>query len=208
MNRETTAPAGRLTRRESQEATRQRLVAAAIELYARAGVAGTSLNAVAEHAGFSRGAVHGNYAGKDELAAAVAASVAGALAPQLAAVLAAPAPSGERLAAYIRTFLEFCARQPDSARALIAVVEHFGRRDPQYYGDRAAASLGDLVALFEDGQRRGEMRDFDPRTMAFAVRTVLDSAAARLSASQDDAARTTAEITALFAAATRSEAAA
>jgi AcrR family transcriptional regulator len=197
--------AARLTRKESQEVTRERLVASAIELFARSGVAATSLNAVAEHAGFSRGAVHGNYASKDELAAAVAESVVGELGPQLQQRLQAQAPSGERLAAYIRTFLEYCSRQPDATGALIAVVEYFGRQRPQYYGDRAAASVGDLVALFEEGQRSGDMRSFDVRTMAFAVRTVLDSTAMRLSADQTGVGEVTAEIVALFTAATRGE---
>jgi AcrR family transcriptional regulator len=197
------APAARLTRRESQEETRKRLVASAIELFAQSGVKATSLNAVAEHAGFSRGAVHGNYSGKDDLAAAVAESVAGELAPKLQQVLAAPGPSGERLTAYIRTFLEYCSQRPNAAGALIAVVEYLGRQRPQYYGDRAADSLGDLVDLFEEGQRRGEMRAFDARTMAFAVRTVLDTAAMRSRAAQIGDGDLAAEIVALFTAATR-----
>jgi AcrR family transcriptional regulator len=195
----------RLTRKESQVETRRRLVAAAIELFAQSGVAATSLNAVAEHAGFSRGAVHGNYSSKDELAAAVAESVVGELGPQLRECLQAEAPSGERLAAYLRAFLEYCSAHPDATGALIAVVEYFGRQQPQYYGDRAAASVADLVALFEEGQRAGEMRAFDAPTMAFAVRTVLDNTAMRLSAKPNDVGEVTAEIIALFTAATRSE---
>ncbi|MBF6212803.1 TetR/AcrR family transcriptional regulator [Nocardia puris] len=193
----------RLTREESQRETRRRLVASAIELFARQGVAATSLHAVAEHAGFSRGAVHGNYAGKDDLAAAVAETVVSELAPTLSRILAERAPSGERLATYIRTYLEYCARNPDAAGALLAVVEYFGRRDRGYYRDRATDSLDELVTLFEEGGQSGEMRVFDTRTMAFAVRTVLDSAAMRLSAGQVDAERLTTEIVALFAAATR-----
>lgn len=195
----------RPTRKESQEATRHRLVASATELFAKAGVAATSLNAVAEYAGFSRGAVHGNYDGKDALAAAVAESVVGALGPQLERVLAGPESSGDRLAAYIRTFLEYCADHPNAAGALIAVVEYFTRQRAQHYNERAAASLDDLVGLFDDGQKRGEMRAFDARTMAFAVRTVLDSAALRLANGWADAAELTTEITAMFIAATREE---
>jgi AcrR family transcriptional regulator len=205
VNSKTQTRAARLTRKESQEATRRRLVAAAVELFAQSGVAATSLNAVAEHAGFSRGAVHGNYASKDELAAAVAESVVGELGPQLQEGLQAATPSGERLAAYIRTFLEYCTEHPDATGALIAVVEYFGRQQPQYYGDRAAASVADLVALFEEGQRNGEMRAFNAPTMAFAVRTVLDNTAMRLCANQTEAGDVTAEIIALFTAATCSE---
>jgi len=182
-----------------------RLVASAIELFARDGVGATSLNAVAEHAGFSRGAVHGNFSGKDELAAAVTESVTGGLAPELRRVLSTSEPAGVRLAAYIRTFLEYCAKQPSAAAALIAVIEHAGRRQPGNYGERAAAAIGDLAALFEEGQQRDEMRSFDTRTMAFAVRTVLDNAALRLAADQAGATALANEIAALFIAATRKE---
>ncbi|WP_206795465.1 TetR/AcrR family transcriptional regulator [Amycolatopsis sp. MtRt-6] len=194
----------RLTRKESQEETRRRLVASAITLFARSGVAGTSLNAVAEHAGFTRGAVHGNYSGKDDLALAVAETVAGELAPQLERTLAAPGSGGDRLAAYIRGFLSYCAKRPEATSALIAVVEYLGRADRGFYNERAAASLGDLIELFEEGQRNGEMRTFDAKTMAFAVRTVLDSAAARMCGTDVDVEALTDEIVALFEAATRS----
>jgi AcrR family transcriptional regulator len=193
----------RLTRKESQEETRRRLVASAITLFARSGVAATSLNAVAEHAGFTRGAVHGNYSGKDELATAVAETVAGELAPQLTQTLTTPAPSLDRLAAYIRVFLAYCAQHPDGTGALIAVVEYLGRADPGYYSDRAAASLGGLIELFEDGRRSGEMRTFDAKTMAFALRTVLDSTAALMRATETDVETLTMEIVALFVSATR-----
>src|SRR5699024_678958 len=46
----------------------------------------------------------------------------------------------------------------------------------QPYGQRSADSVGDLVALFEEGQRRGQMRSFDPTTMALSLRSVLDAA--------------------------------
>ncbi|MFT3876298.1 MAG: TetR/AcrR family transcriptional regulator [Propioniciclava sp.] len=198
-------PATRLTRKESQQTTRARLVASAITLFARQGVGATSLNAVAEHAGFSRGAVHGNYTSKDELAAAVAATVADELTPQLQQTLTSPLPSGERLTAYIHTFLDYCAQNPDAAGALIAVFGHRGRVDPQHYRERAMAALGDLIALFEEGQCHGEMRAFDTTTMAFALRTVLDNTAALLRDPGADAGALAAEIAALFTAATREE---
>lgn len=203
--RTTDAPPPRLTRKESQEETRQRLIASAIALFAENGVAATSLSAIAEHAGYTRGAVHGNYAGKDALLAAVAETVVGELAPQLERILRAPEPSGTRLAAYIRTFLGYCARSPQAAGALIAVVAHLGRETGRHYAGHAAASLADLIELFEDGQRRGEMRAFDPWTMAFALRTVLDNAAAHLRTGDADADALATEIAALFAAATRRE---
>ncbi|GAA3558235.1 TetR/AcrR family transcriptional regulator [Kribbella ginsengisoli] len=61
----------RLTRAESQARTRETLVATAIELFLRDGYAATSLEKVADEAGFSKGAVYSNFRNKDELCLAV-----------------------------------------------------------------------------------------------------------------------------------------
>ncbi|GAA5089032.1 TetR/AcrR family transcriptional regulator [Nocardia iowensis] len=58
----------RLTREQSRQQTKQRLLAAAAELFAERGVNGTSVEQIAERAGFSRGAFYGNFADKHELA--------------------------------------------------------------------------------------------------------------------------------------------
>lgn len=63
--------AKRLTREESREQTRERLLAAAAELFAERGVNGTSVEQIAERAGFTRGAFYGNFEGKHELVVAL-----------------------------------------------------------------------------------------------------------------------------------------
>ncbi len=57
----------RLTRAESKELTRRRLLDAAAQVFARRGYAAASVDEVAEAAGFSVGAVYSNFAGKDAL---------------------------------------------------------------------------------------------------------------------------------------------
>jgi len=66
-----TPPPKRLTRQESQARTRARLLEVARTEFLAHGYAGTSLERVAELAGFSKGAVYGNFAGKEELCLAV-----------------------------------------------------------------------------------------------------------------------------------------
>lgn len=61
----------RLTRQESQARTRTLLLEVATAEFLAHGYNGTSLERVAEAAGFSKGAVYGNFAGKDELCLAV-----------------------------------------------------------------------------------------------------------------------------------------
>jgi AcrR family transcriptional regulator len=57
----------RLTRPQSQAQTREKLLAAAREAFIRNGFARTSLEAIAEAAGFSKGAVYSNFESKDAL---------------------------------------------------------------------------------------------------------------------------------------------
>jgi AcrR family transcriptional regulator len=57
----------RQTRRESQDATRERLIKAAEELFARDGFDAASVEHITEAAGFSRGAFYSNFRTKDEL---------------------------------------------------------------------------------------------------------------------------------------------
>jgi len=57
----------RKTQAERREETREELLAAAGRVFAKRGFHGTSLDAVAEEAGFSRGAVYYNFADKEEL---------------------------------------------------------------------------------------------------------------------------------------------
>jgi AcrR family transcriptional regulator len=57
----------RRTQAERREETREQLLAAAARVFAKQGFHATSLDAVAEEAGFSRGAVYYNFADKEEL---------------------------------------------------------------------------------------------------------------------------------------------
>ncbi|MCP2167210.1 TetR/AcrR family transcriptional regulator [Goodfellowiella coeruleoviolacea] len=61
----------RLTREESREQTRERLLTAAAELFAERGVNGASVEQIAERAGYSRGAFYGNFEDKHELVVAL-----------------------------------------------------------------------------------------------------------------------------------------
>ncbi len=56
-----------LTRRQRQALTRERLLEVAAEVFIERGYWATSLERIAERAGFSKGAVYSNFAGKEEL---------------------------------------------------------------------------------------------------------------------------------------------
>lgn len=57
----------RLSREESRELTRQRLLEAAAKVIAKVGYASAAMEEIAETAGYSRGAFYSNFGSKDEL---------------------------------------------------------------------------------------------------------------------------------------------
>ncbi|WP_255467066.1 MULTISPECIES: TetR/AcrR family transcriptional regulator [Aeromicrobium] len=61
----------KVSRAERQRQTRERLIEVAAQMFLAVGYAGTSLDKVAVEAGFSKGAVYSNFAGKEELCMAV-----------------------------------------------------------------------------------------------------------------------------------------
>ncbi|ABD10496.1 transcriptional regulator, TetR family [Frankia casuarinae] len=60
-----------MSREESRELTREKLLRSAAELFAERGLAGTSVEQIVERAGFTRGAFYGNFDGKHELVLAL-----------------------------------------------------------------------------------------------------------------------------------------
>jgi AcrR family transcriptional regulator len=61
----------RLTRAQQQEVTRTRLLDAAEKLFGDRGIPQTSLDGIAAEAGLTKGAIYANFAGKDDLIAAI-----------------------------------------------------------------------------------------------------------------------------------------
>ena len=145
----------RLTRAQSQARTRELLIAAARTLFLRDGFARTSLEEVAETAGFSRGAVYSNFVDKDELCLAVLTEV---FTGELQAVSAALTRAGG-LEARLRA-LEGWAQRMIGEQGWTALGAEFAahaRHDPDLrvrlaeFDAQLRATLGTLLAgVIED----------------------------------------------------------
>ncbi|WP_026162583.1 TetR/AcrR family transcriptional regulator [Kribbella catacumbae] len=92
----------RMTRVESQARTRETLVATATELFLQDGYAATSLEKVADEAGFSKGAVYSNFRNKDELCLAVVDAIRAGQAHKMATALEGAATLEDMLSAFQR----------------------------------------------------------------------------------------------------------
>jgi len=92
----------RMSRTESQARTRARLVATAKKLFLHECYQSTSLEKVAETAGFSKGAVYSNFRNKDELGMAVLDEIRTERALEIVEMIRAEASLDERIARFER----------------------------------------------------------------------------------------------------------
>ena len=110
----------RMTRAESKEHTRQRLLAEAQRLFRERGYAATSLEQIAEAAEVTKGAIYGHFASKEDL---MISALEAAPAPDYSATLNDESrPLPERLAAYGRAV---AAEQPGDTEEVAVYLEFY-----------------------------------------------------------------------------------
>lgn len=144
----------RTSRAESQRRTRDALLATAHDMFLRDGYAATSLERVADTAGYSKGAVYSNFRGKDELCLAVLDEMYAREIAELVEAVTASGSLAERIAAFAewarrtlgaegRTVLgvEFAlqVRHTPDLRARLAALDR-----------RMAAAIAELLARQRD----------------------------------------------------------
>lgn len=124
-------PASTMRRTKAEaEQTRQNILAAALHLFDEQGYAQTSLNAIAERAGVTRGAIYGHFDNKDSILAALADAQFDELYAKNAAAIAAPdawKTLADNLSAFFRT-LHACPQRLRVLR-IIHQQKHAGNND-------------------------------------------------------------------------------
>ena len=109
-----------MTRAESKERTRQRLLAEAQRLFRERGYAATSLEQIADAAEVTKGAIYGHFASKEDL---MLSAIEAAPAPGATAILSDQSrPLPERLAEYGRAV---AADNPGDAAELAVILEFY-----------------------------------------------------------------------------------
>jgi AcrR family transcriptional regulator len=148
-------------------ATRERIVAAALEQVGDGGYASAGVQAVAARAGVAVGTVYRHFPSKGDL---FAEAFRRASQRELDVVVDVSAPDGrsarERVAAAVEAFARRALAGPVMAYALLAEPV-----DPAVEAERLRFRIGyrDAFArVLEDGVRDGELRPHDTRTVAAA----------------------------------------
>ncbi|MBX3218519.1 MAG: TetR/AcrR family transcriptional regulator [Labilithrix sp.] len=112
--------AGRRTGYKKSEASRAQVLDAAIRVLAKQGIAGTSVQDIADAAGLSKGAVHYHFESKDELLERVLDRCCEVVEARIRAVFAEEGPPLERIH---RALVEMWAVRRDGVREMRVLTE-------------------------------------------------------------------------------------
>jgi AcrR family transcriptional regulator len=191
-----------------ETARRAQIVAGAIDTIAEVGYARASLGRIAERIGISRGLISYHFASKDELIAEVVADVVDQAKEFMWPPIFAASTGSEVLRAYIEANFAFIREHPNHKIAILDIARNAVSEDGQHrlYDDvpeEAVRNLEDLLAHF---QAAGQLRaQFDPRTVAIAIRAAIDAVVPRLTDNNLDIDDYGNEIANLFELATRTD---
>lgn len=134
-----------MTSTPRREATRRRLLDAAVQEFAARGIDSTSVEQISEAAGFTRGAFYSNFADKDELILSIVEDVHAATNSLFLAAVQ-DLPKGVDLNAAVRLVLESRMISPEVHTTMLEITLR-SRRDPAL-AERLAARRNEISVLF------------------------------------------------------------
>lgn len=177
-----------LSQNQRRARSRAALLESAARGISRSGYGNLVLERVAAEAGYTRGAIYHQFAGKEELALAVVGWVAEGWLEEVARPAEALADPLQALLALARGHAVYCRR--DIARVLVCLRVEFGGRDHPVAAaveaayERLFALCGDLiVAARQDGTIPGGP---PPRTMALAFAGMVEGLVMQLYGREPD----------------------
>jgi AcrR family transcriptional regulator len=174
------AGAVRMTREQSRAQTRDRLLSAAREVFARRGFHGASVEEIASEAGYSTGALYSNFDGKEDLFLVLMEREIEEHAREISAAVRARSSVAERAAGGARQWMTMIEREPEVV-LLFTEFWAYGVRDEQVRSEVAArfARVRELLTtLIAEGMREFELELAMPaEQLAVAIDALADGIA-------------------------------
>lgn len=179
MARTTTGPKSFI-----EQARREQIVDAAIDVLCESGFAAASLGAIAERIGVSKGVLSYHFAGKSELLGEVVARVLTEAGAYMTPRVAAATSYLDALRIYVTTNLHFISVHRREILAFTEIVNGMppGGDEPPPYMEGHRNAVDDLRRLFEAGQAAGEFGPFSALVTAVSLRASVDAVSGLLRA--------------------------
>jgi AcrR family transcriptional regulator len=158
-----------MSRKETQERTREQVVAGAAKVFARRGYHRATMDEIASEAGYTIGAIYSNFAGKEELFLALADHQVEERVAEVKAIADAAEGEEREAAAQLRSFLE---RDPEWP-LLFYEFWSLSVRNPELQGELAKRRDAIRDALAETLMRVAKQHGFELRFPASVLATAI-----------------------------------
>ena len=156
------------TRRSAR--TRERIVAAATEVFARRGFHGARVADIAEAAGMAYGLVYHHFRNKEEILAAIFAERWGDYVDYLTELGRNPAPFRERIARLVHFWVETYRSEPHLMTVMINEISRSYEFLDSHDLGTVLVTFDAIEGLLVEARDRGEVRaELDPRLISYAI---------------------------------------
>lgn len=148
---------------------RERILAAAAEVFAEKGFGETRVDEVAARAGVNKAMLYYHVGGKEELYAAVVSRVLDGVLSRLAGRLDSPAPPEERFRALVAAVAGAARGTPHFPRLMLREVASGGEHLPPEVLRKIAGVFDVFRRVLDEGRSSGAFRPADPLLTHFLV---------------------------------------
>jgi AcrR family transcriptional regulator len=141
-----------LTREESRQVTRERLIAAAASVFAERGYRRASVDEIASRAGYTIGALYSNFSGKDEVLLALLEQQVGRIAERIVAAALEAGDPADKLRAGAREWMAFLDEEPELYALMVEFWTMWVRDEEQrpHHARRFAAVRAYIGRLIQE----------------------------------------------------------
>jgi TetR/AcrR family transcriptional regulator, fatty acid metabolism regulator protein len=161
-------PAARPTRRSAR--TRERIIEAATEVFARRGVHGTRVADIAERAGIAYGLVYHHFRNKEEILSAIFAERWAQYVAYLEELARTPAPFRERMRRLIHFWVETYRQDNDLMTVMINEITRSYEFLESHDITAVLVAFDPIERIIDEGRANGEVRaDLDARLATYVV---------------------------------------
>ena len=157
---------------------RERILAAAVKVFAEKGFYCARVSDVAREAGVADGTIYLYFASKEELLRGLFEENMRRIIDRVRAVVAAQASAVEQVTALVESYVAFAESEPQLAEVLTVELRESGKFMNEFAAPLFGEFLKVLEEIVEEGQRRGDWkRSVSSRTVARALFGALDELA-------------------------------
>jgi len=159
-----------------EETRRNQIVASALRTIAEKGYSRTSYAEIAKELGITKGLIAYHFAGKHDLFLSIIDAIIEGQAQHIRACLTGRTRALERLRAYIEASYEYIVVNQAKAVALVDLWGSFtSPEEKRAFNARAYGPCSSILRdIFEQGQKNGDFRAFNPRTMTQVLQGTID----------------------------------